>query len=102
MDLKVKGSSLAGIVSSVEALSTQRGDGGSCDVDFPLFLTIYSANTGLLPPTFPVDTPSMWIPTSSGMWQQVSVQVRVPLSHFRLVNTGESSRNPNFLSGCLS
>jgi hypothetical protein len=106
MDLKVKGASLAGVVSSVESLSSQSGgDGGTCDVDFPLFLTIYSANTGLLPPPSPPDRPSMWIPTPSGLWQLVSAQAsfRPLFTPLPLPATpGESSRPPNCLSGCLS
>jgi hypothetical protein len=70
MDLNVKGSSLADIVSCVESQSPSTDQ--SCQVDFPLFLTIYSVHTGLVSsPTPPRELPIMWIPTSSGMWLKV-------------------------------
>jgi hypothetical protein len=107
MDLKVKGASLAGIVSSVESLSSQSrcgGDIGTCDVDFPLFLTIYSVNTGLLLPPSPGDRPTMWIPSPSGLWQKVSLcnpPYPLTISPFSVAPT-KGSRSSHCLSDSLS
>jgi hypothetical protein len=88
MDLNVKGSSLADIVAYVETQSTSADQ--TCQVDFPLFLTIYSVHTGLVySPTQPRDQPIMWVPTSSGMWIKVSLVTLTVL-------TSLSWRRPRF------
>lgn len=101
MDLGVKSTTLANIISSAESASLltsatsttttttkntsklsktkepkerkERKETNECNIDFSNFITIYSLNVGLIP-TLPLSNNEqlhMWIPTRSGLWIKV-------------------------------
>lgn len=84
MDLGVKNTPLANIISSVESTislssntnqnikNNQKDNNNSCNLDFSNFITIYSLNVGIIySKTKMEDQFQMWIPTNSGEWIKV-------------------------------